>query len=127
MAASSKATAMHRRGLLGLTLLSVVLTIGVGALLWQVVELSSVAAVSAQIDQIKPIASGIRLALICLLAAIWPSMVRLAHRSGRANDSQRDNLLALRWRLVGWLLVIELVLGQNLFGQIFAETTGPIV
>ena len=65
--------------------------------------------------------------LIGLLAVLWPSLVHLAHRSGRVEDSQRNNLLALRWRVVGWLLVIELVLGQNLFGRIFAVTIGPIV
>ena len=118
---------MRRLGLLGLTALAVVLTIGVGLLLWQAVELSDMSQVSAQIDQIKPFASGIRLALIGLLAALWPRLIHLAHRSGRVEDSQQSNLLALRWRLVGWLLVIELVLGQNLLGRIFAVTTGPIV
>jgi len=118
---------MRRRGLLGLTLLAVVLTIGVGALLWQAVELSSVSQVSVQIDQFKPFASGIRLAVIGLLAALWPRLVHLAHRNGRVDQNRRDSLLALRWRLTGWLLVIELMLGQNLFGRIFAVTIGPIV
>ena len=127
MAVSSKTAAMRRRGLLGLTLLAVVLTIAVGVVLWQAVELSSVSTVSAQIDQFKPFASGVRLALIGLLAALWPRLVHLAHRSGRVDDSQRDSLLAQRWRVVGWLLVIELMIGQNLFGRIFATTTGSTV
>ena len=118
---------MRRHGLLGLTVLAVVLTMGVGLLLWQAVELSSVSTVSAQVDQFKPFASGVRLVLIGLLATLWPRLVHLAHRSGRVDDSQRDSLLAQRWPVVGWLLVIELVLGQNLFGRIFAVTTGPIV
>ena len=25
--------------------------------------------------------------------------------------------MALRWRITGWLLVIELIIGQNLFGR----------
>ena len=118
---------MRRRGLIGLTLLAIVLTIAVGVVLWQAVELSSVSTVSAQVDQFKPFASGIRLALIGLLATLWPRLVHLAHRSGRVDQSRRDSLLALRWRVVGWFLVIELMLGQNLFGRIFATTTGSIV
>ena len=26
--------------------------------------------------------------------------------------------MALRWRIVGWLLVIEFVIGQNLLGRV---------
>ena len=118
---------MRRRGLLGLTVLAVVLTMGVGLLLWQAVELSSVSTVFAQIDRFKPFASGVRLALIALLAALWPRLVHLAHRRGRVDDSQRDSLLVQSWRVVGWLLVIELMIGQNLFGRIFATTTGSTV
>ena len=99
---------------------------GVGLLLWQATELSSVSKVSDQIDRFKPMASGIRLALISLLAILWPRLINLAHRVNRINQEKRDSLLALRWRVVGWLLVIELVLGQNLFGRMFAVTTGSI-
>lgn len=72
---------MRRRGLLSFTLLAVVLTIGAGSSLWQAVELSSVSQVSAQVERIKPLATGIRLALIGLLAAFWPWLVHQAHRS----------------------------------------------
>ena len=119
--------AMRRQGLLGFSILAIVLTMGVGLLLWQAVELSSVSKVSDQIEQFKPMASGIRLVLIGLLAALWPRLVHLAHSLGRIGQDKRESLLALRWRVVGWLLIIELILGQNLFGRMFAETTGSFV
>ena len=127
MAVSSKAMAVPRRGLLGLSLLAVVLAAGVGGLLWQAVELSSMSQLSAQIDRFKPVASGIRLALISLLAVSWPRLVRLACRSGRVGQGQRDSLLAQRWRVVGWLLVIECVLVQDLFGRFLAAINGAAV
>ena len=123
----SKVTVMRRRGLIGLSVLAVFLTIGVGFLLWQAVELSSVSWVSAQVDRLKPLTSGGRLALIGLVAVLWPTLVRLARRHGRVDERQRHDLLAQRWRVVVWLLGLELVLGQNLLGRIFAVTTGPIV
>ena len=126
MAASSKAMAVPRGGLLGLSVLAVVLAAAIGVLLWRVVELSSVAEVAARVDELKPIATGIRLALIGLVAALWPWIIDLAHRTGRIGEQQRDDLLAQRWRLVGWLLVIELVLGQDLLGRFFAATTGAV-
>ena len=125
MAVFNKA-AMRRRALLGFSILAIVLTLGIGLLLWQAVELSSVSKVSDQVDRFKPMAGGIRLALIGLLAALWPRLVHLAHSLGRIDQEKRESLLALRWRMVGWLLVIELVLGQNLFGRMFAVTSGPI-
>ena len=126
MAASSKAMAVPRGGLLGLSVLAVVLAAAIGVLLWRVVELSSVAEVAARVDELKPIATGIRLALIGLVAALWPWIIDLAHRTGRIGEQQRDDLLAQRWRLVGWLLVIELVLGQDLLGRFFAAITGAV-
>ena len=118
--------AMRRRGLLGLSVLAVVLTMGVGLLLWQATELSSVSKISDQIDRFKPLAGGIRLTLIGLMALLWPRLVHLAYRVNRINQAKRDSLLMLRWRVVGWLLVIELLLGQNLFGRFFAVTSESI-
>ncbi|MCP5417441.1 MAG: hypothetical protein H6965_10140 [Chromatiaceae bacterium] len=118
---------MHRQGLLGFSILAIVLTMGVGLLLWQATELSSVSKVSDRIEQVKPLAGGIRLALIGLLAVLWPRLVHLAHSLGRIDQEKRDGLLALRWRVMGWLLVIELMLGQNLFGRMFVVTSESIV
>ena len=119
--------AMRRSGLLGFSVLAIVLTMGVGLLLWQATELNSVSKVSDRIEQVKPLAGGIRLALIGLLAVLWPRLVHLAHSLGRIDQEKRDGLLALRWRVMGWLLVIELMLGQNLFGRMFVVTSESIV
>ena len=126
MAGSSSARAVLRRGLLGLSVLAVVLAAGVGVLVWRAVELSSVALVAARVDELKPFAMGVRLALIGLVAALWPWLIGLAHRASRFGEEQRHDLLAQRWRVVGWLLVIELVLGQELLGRFFAATTGAV-
>ena len=123
MAVFNKSTVMRRRGFLGLSLLAVALTIIMGVVLWQAVELSTVAQVSAQIDRIRPVASGVRLVLIGLVAALWPRLVQITHRYGWIDEGRRDALLAQRWRIVGWLLLIELMLGQDLFGRFFAATT----
>ena len=127
MVVFSEVTVMRRRGLIGLSVLAVVLTAGVGVVLWQAVELSSVSWVSAEVEQLKPIASGVRLALVGLLAALWPRLVRLAHHYGRVDEGKRDGLLAQRWRVLGWLMTLEVVLGQNLIGRFITMTTGPVL
>jgi hypothetical protein len=127
MAASNKSAALRRRGFVGLSLLAVALTIGVGALLWQAVELSSVSGISAQIDRIKPFATAVRLAFIATVAALWPRLTQLAYRYGWIDEGRRNAIRAQRWRVAGWFLLIELVLGQDLLGRFFVITTGPMV
>ena len=118
--------AVPRSGVLGLSLLAVVLATGIGVLLWQAVELSSVAQVAARVDELKLLATGIRLVVIGLVAALWPWLICLAHRAGRIGEEQGDALLAQRWRVVGWLLAIELVLAQDLLGRFLAATSGAV-
>lgn len=118
--------AVNRSGFLGLSALAVVLATGIGVLLWRAVELSSVAQVAARVEELKPFATGIRLALIGLVTALWPWLIGLAHRAGHIGEERRDDVLSQRWRIVGWLLVIELVLGQDLLGRFFAAITGAV-
>ena len=125
MVGFNKPVTVRRRGLVGFSLLAVVLTVGVGALLWQTVGVSSVPRVSEQVQQLKPVAAGIRLGFVVLLAVLWPWLVERAYRYGRVNESKRTHLLAQRWRVVAWLMIIELVLGQNLLGQLLTAITGP--
>jgi hypothetical protein len=94
-------------------------------LLWHAVGLSSLAAVSEHVDRAKPLWSGVRLALIGLLAVFWPWFPSLRFRGDVDNEIGRARWMALRWRVVGWLLVIELVIGQNLFGRFVGLIAHP--
>ena len=91
--------------------------IAIGVVLWQVVELSSLSAVAQRVDQAKPLLGGLRLALIGLLALLWPWLSRLRHGLDDDNRLKQARWMSLRWRIVGWLLVIELIIGQNLLGR----------
>ncbi len=115
---------MRRRWFVLLTLLAFGLALGEGAILWHSVETSSVVAVQTRIDALKPLLTGIRVSLITLLAMGWPWIVSALQRWGRLDDIQAKKLVAVRWRIVTWLLVIELVLGQNLLGQVLAVLQG---
>ncbi len=126
MAGSSRAISSRRRWFLGLSLLGLALVMTVGALLWQAVELTSLARVSEWIEDIKPVAGGIRLLLIGLLALFWPWLVAFAARTRNADDRTKVHWLALRWRVTGWLLVIELVLGQDLLGRFLVAIRGSV-
>ena len=122
----SKVPSIRRRWFFGLSILAVGLIFAVGALLWQVAELSSLSAVSEQVARLKPFAGVIRLMFIAVLAVLWPWLVNLATRTGRVDVTERSRLHALRWRVIIWLLIIELMIGQDLFGRFFLATSGTV-
>ena len=124
MAVSNNGLALRRRWFVLLTLLAFGLALGAGGILWHSVETTSVVAVQTRIDALKPIMTGIRLSLIALVAIAWPWFMNSLRRWGRIDASQATTLIALRWRIVTWLVVIELVLGQNLLGQVLAVLQG---
>ena len=127
MAGSSRGLSFRRSWFWGLSLLALALVLAVGALLWQAVELMSLAAVSERIEDMEPVAGAMRLLLIGLLALFWPRLVDLVAHARDVSDGTRTHWLALRWRVTGWLLVIELVLGQDLLGRFLSAVSGAAV
>ena len=90
----------------------------VGGMLWYSVETSSMVAIQTRVAAIKPLFTGIRLFLIALVALLWPFITNGLHHMEKIDAVQQVTLNMLRWRIVTWLVVIELVLGQNLIGQL---------
>jgi len=127
MAVFHSERAPRRRWFFLLTLLAFVLALGTGGILWHSVETSSVSEIQIQVDSLKPVFTGIRLFLIALIGMVWPFVTNNLHRWGRIDKAQVTTMLALRWRIVTWLVVIELVLGQNLLGQVLALLQGSRV
>ena len=124
MAVFRSGIVMRLRWFLRMTLLAFAFAMVVGAFLWHSVETSSVVAIQTRVDAMKPIFTGFRLFLIALVAVAWPFVTSVLHRWGRINEAQATTMLALRWRIVTWLVVIEGVLGQNLLGQVLAVLQG---
>lgn len=126
MAAFSNGAPLRRRWFLTLSLVAVGGVIAVGLVLWQAVELNSLSTVSELLAAAKPFASAIRFALIGLLALAWPWLPPLWAGADGNDDRTHARRMALRWRVVGWLIVIELVLGQNLIGRFLGAISGPV-
>lgn len=102
---------MRGRWFIGFSLLAGVLTLATGAWLWQSVEVASLANVEERVSGWLPVATVIRLVFIALLAYLWPALVSWVKRRGGFDEAGSDALLAQRWRIITWLLVIELVFG----------------
>jgi hypothetical protein len=118
MAVFNNRVMCRRRWFLRLTILSVALSLIVGVVLMHALQISAMAAVQSSINSYKPLLTGLRLVVIGLIAYAWPKLIQYGHQSGRISERHRTWLSSLRWRTVGWMLIIELVLGQNLVGQL---------
>ena len=126
MAAFSNGAQLRRRWFLTLSLVAATGVIAVGLLLWQAVGLSSLTAVSERVAAAKPFASAIRFALIGVLVLAWSRLPGIWAGVNGNDDRTHARWMALRWRVVGWLLVIELALGQKLIGRFLGAISGPV-
>ena len=127
MAVFHSGPVLRRRWFFLLTLLAFILALGTGGILWHLVGTSSVSEMRTRVDTMKPLFTGIRLSLIVLVAMAWRFVTNTLHHWRRIEESQATMMLALRWRIVTWLVVIELVLGQNLLGQVLTVLPGSRV
>jgi hypothetical protein len=118
---------MRRVGFISLSPLALVAVLVVGNLLWQALELSSVENVSRRVEHLSQVAALIRLGLIAGVIGLWPQLISWACARGGCTEHRRADLLAQRWRLLGWLLLIELLLGQRLIGRLLSLVTGGAV
>lgn len=124
MAAFRNGFTVRRRWFVLMTLLALGLALGIGTFLWQSVQTSSVIAIQTRIEAMKPVFTMIRFLVIGLVALSWPAIARRLYRWGRLDEARAARLLSLRWRIVVWLIVIELVLGQNLLGRFLTLLQG---
>ncbi len=107
-----------RRWFLRLIVLTVVFALTIGAVLTHALQSSTLVALQSSIDSYNSVLTGLRLTVIALIAFCWPRLIQYARHSGRISNDRGTELDSIRWRIIGWLLVIELVLGQNLVGHL---------
>ena len=116
----------RRRWTLALTLLAFALALAIGGLLWQSVETSSVLVIQESVKALKPVFTAMRLSVIAVIALTWSPLVSAVCGWQECDEPRRAALLALRWRIILWLIVIELVLGQNLLGHFLDTFRSPV-
>ena len=105
----------RRRWTLGLGGVMCVLAVGVGIGLAESHRLAELNALAQRVHQCLKWASVIRLSVIALLCVTWSRLIRLSVAS---TNPAFERLVNARWRVTGWLLFIEIILGQNLLGRL---------
>ncbi len=112
---------------LRLCVLAIVSAIVIGAVLMVSLKSTNLESLQSSIGDYRTRMTAIRLTIIGLIALIWPKLVQQTERSGAISTERSTELRKLRWRIISWLLVIELLLGQNLIWQLTQTWDGRSV
>ena len=110
---------MKRRGFLVLTLLALVLSAVVGAVLWQRVQTTSLAAVEAEWQLRAPLASRCAAQSDRVHRVVLAADHRMLVKHDALGAEDPAVLASQRWRIVTWLMVLELILGQEMLNRFF--------
>ena len=117
-------TLSKRKGLLLLSLTATLIALITGLVLWDSIQTHSIQSIRNHLDHWQPLLTAIRWTLIGGLALGWPLLCRLWIRARKLSHLEAQQLKMLRWRIVGWLVVIELILGQGVLSKAMTMMTG---
>lgn len=116
----------RRKGFLVLTTMAALLTALVGYLLMHWLQTESVQSIHYSIDSWRTILTAIRCAVIALLALSWSHLLAWCTKAGMFTRSQAPHLTGLRWRIITWLVLLELVLGQGVLIKAMSLVVGAV-
>lgn len=115
---------IRRKGLAIFTVLAALLTVLAGTLLMHRLQIESVQSVRQGMQDWRPILAAVRASATLLVALAWNRLVAMLAGTGALHPARAGQLTALRWRIVAWLVGLELVLGQGLLVRAVQLATG---
>jgi len=115
---------MPRRWFGRLTLLAVVLTSIIGAVLISTIDAQGIDRLRSDIENVAPLMAVTRLLLIAGLFMAWPSLLNFCRQRHWITADAREQLLAKRTRLALWLIALELVLGFEILNYLHTLIDG---
>lgn len=89
---------------------AIVIVAGIG---WNMIEGAEV--VRARLDRAEWLLAGWRWLLIVIVVGGWRYWVHWL--GGHLPPESKERLVDARWRIAGWLVILEILLGQNLLGR----------
>lgn len=116
---------MRRRWFARLSALALILAVIMASLLAMTGQHGDLGALHSDINNYRMVATAVRLGAIALIALAWPTLVRASEQRGHISLERSAELHTLRWRIVTWLLMIEVLVGQNLISAVWPDPTGP--
>lgn len=116
-----------RKGFLLSTTVAACLMALVGYLLMHRLQTDSVESIQHSIEVWRAPLTLVRWTAIGLVALGWHRLVAWWANVGHLHPQQAAQLTGLRWRIVLWLVVLELVLGQGVLVRTLSLALGRLV
>jgi len=107
---------LFKRSLVITLVLAVIVAIGMGV--WQ--HRVGFTATGDAIANAKPYFLLFRLVAAAVLIGGWTYWMHYLARTKDWSDAHLQHAIGLRWRVLGWLAVLELLVGQNLLRHVVA-------
>jgi hypothetical protein len=107
-----------------LTLLFLILALATGWRLLEVASTEGLSRIESTWAAWAPFLALWRLGLLVAIALLWSPILRALIRAGRLEPGRYAALKALRWRVVGWLIVLELVLVRGVLMDFLSTLAG---
>ena len=98
--------------------LGVILFAVVAALVLVLIEIYGYVAVRDNWDRISPAVTAIKWGGMVVLIWQWEPFIAWIAQRQRLSEAYRDYLLAMRWRVAGALVILEILFGQNLLAHL---------
>lgn len=114
----------QRRWFWRLCLITVLAAIAIGVVLLLLLKGSSITSLRASVDAYHFPLTALRLGIIGLIALAWPRLIRHSENLGYVSIDRSIELASLRWRILIWLLLIEMLIGQNLIWWLLESSGG---
>lgn len=114
----------NRKGLLLFSLTASLLALFTGLFLWDGIQTHSIQNIRNHLDHWQPLLTAIRWTVIGGLGLGWPQLCRWWVRARKLSHLEAQQLEMLRWRIVGWLVAIELILGQGVLIEAMSVMIG---
>lgn len=114
----------QRRWFWRLCLITVLAAIAIGVALLLLLKGSSITSLRAGVDAYHFPLTALRLGIIGLIALAWPRLIRHSEHWGYISIDRSIELASMRWRILAWLLLIEMLIGQNLIWWLLESPGG---
>ena len=115
---------MKRRWFWRLSALTLLVAVVLGGGLVMTLQPTELETLHFMLEDYRFATTGVRLSVIALIGLVWPKLVHASELRGHLSLERSVELQALRWRIVTWLILIELLIGQNLLSLVWQTSTG---
>ena len=115
---------MQRRWFLRLSVLTLIVAVVSAGVLVMTLQHTDLRTLRHHLENYRFTTTAIRLGGIALIALAWPKLVAASEQYGHISLERSDELKALRWRILTWVILIELLIGQNLISAVWPTATG---